>query len=146
MLGIVKLQRLSFGGRSFNKVTGYKNLEELNTKLQKFSYRVLKKDALDLPDQVWMKRIVSMTNEQLDAYMQMKKHALVQLKEETLTTTSVLAQLIRLHQIVCGHMATDDGKVLSLPNNRVKELLAILEEGYGKAIIWANYRHDIQAY
>jgi len=140
-----QLQRLSFGGRSFNKVTGYKNLQELNTKLQKFSYRVLKKDALDLPDQVWMKRIVSMTNEQLDAYMQMKKHALVQLKEETLTTTSVLAQLIRLHQIVCGHMATDDGKVLSLPNNRIKELLAILDEGYGKAIIWANYRHDIQA-
>jgi len=140
-----QLQRLSFGGRSFNKVTGFKNLDELNTKLQKFSYRVLKKDALDLPDQVWVKRLVSMTPEQLDAYMQMKKHALVQLKQETLTTTSVLAQLIRLHQIVCGHMATDDGKVLSLPNNRVKELLAILEEHGDKAIIWANYRHDIQA-
>jgi SNF2 family DNA or RNA helicase len=51
-----QMQRLSFGGRSFNKVTGYKNLNELNYKLQKFSYRVLKKDALDLPDQVWMKR------------------------------------------------------------------------------------------
>ena len=139
-----QLQRLSFGGRSFNKVTGYKNLEELNYKLQKFSYRVLKKDALDLPPQVWVKRIVPMTTEQLDAYMQMKRTALVQLKEETLTTTSVLAQLIRLHQIVCGHMATDDGKVLSLPNNRIKELLAILEEHGDKAIIWANYRHDIQ--
>jgi len=41
-------------------------------------------------------------------------------------------------------MATDDGKVLSLPNNRIKELLAILEEHGGKAIIWANYRHDIK--
>ena len=36
-----QLQRLSFGGRSFNKVTGYKNLDELNYKLQKFSHRVL---------------------------------------------------------------------------------------------------------
>ena len=97
-----QMQRLSFGGRSFNKVTGYKNLEELNYKLRQFSYRVLKKDALDLPDQVWMKRIVPMTTEQLDAYMQMKRTALVQLKQETLTTTSVLAQMIRLHQIVCG--------------------------------------------
>ncbi len=44
-----QMQRLSFGGRSFNKVTGYKNLEELNYKLRQFSYRVLKKDALDLP-------------------------------------------------------------------------------------------------
>jgi len=139
-----QMQRLSFGGRSFNKVTGYKNLNELNYKLQKFSYRVLKKDALDLPSQVWMKRVVPMTTEQLDAYMQMKRTALVQLKKETLTTTSVLAQMIRLHQIVCGHMATDDGKVLSLPNNRIKELCAILEEHGDKAIIWANYRHDIQ--
>ena len=139
-----QMQRLSFGGRSFNKVVGYKNLDELNHKLQKFSYRVLKKDALDLPAQVWMKRIVPMTKEQLDAYMQMKRTALVQLKEETLTTTSVLAQLIRLHQIVCGHMATDDGRVIGLPNNRIKELMAILEEHGDKAIIWATYRHDIQ--
>ena len=139
-----QMQRLSFGGRSFNKIVGYKNLEELNHKLQKFSYRVLKKEALDLPDQVWMKRLVSMTPQQLDAYMQMKRHALVQLKDETLTTASVLAQLIRLHQIVCGHMATDDGRVIGLPNNRIKELLAILEEHGDKAIIWATYRHDIQ--
>ena len=139
-----QMQKLSFGGRSFNKVVGYKNLEELNIKLRKFSYRVLKKDALDLPKQVWMKRTVPLSTEQLDAYMQMKKFALVQLKEETLTTTSVLAQMIRLHQIVCGHMATDDNKVVSLPNNRIKELCAILEEHGEKVIIWANYRHDIQ--
>ena len=31
-----------------------------------------------------------------------------------------------------------------MPNNRVKELLAILEEHGDKAIIWATYRHDIQ--
>jgi SNF2 family DNA or RNA helicase len=139
-----QMQRLSFGGRSFNKVVGYKNLDELNYKLQKFSYRVLKKDALDLPSQIWMKRIVAMTKEQIDAYMQMKRTALVNLNNETLTTTSVLAQLIRLHQIVCGHMATDDGRVIGLPNNRIKELMAILEEHGDKAIIWATYRHDIQ--
>jgi len=139
-----QLQRLSFGGRSFNKVTGYKNLEELNHKLKQFSYRVLKKEALDLPDQVWMKRIVSLTTEQLDAYMQMKKFALVELQKETLTTTSVLAQMVRLHQIVCGHLPTDNGRVIGLANNRIKELLAILEEHGGKAIIWANYRHDIK--
>jgi SNF2 family DNA or RNA helicase len=31
-----------------------------------------------------------------------------------------------------------------LTNNRIKELLAILEEHGGKAIIWATYRHDIE--
>ena len=91
-----------------------------------------------------MKRIVSLTTEQLDAYMQMKKFALVELQKETLTTTSVLAQMVRLHQIVCGHLPTDNGRVIGLANNRIKELLAILEEHGGKAIIWANYRYDIK--
>ena len=104
----------------------------------------MKKDALDLPDQMWMKRFVPLTTEQLDAYVQMKKTALVEIQKGSLTTTSVLAQLIRLHQIVCGHMSTDDGRVVSLTNNRIKELLAILEEHGGKAIIWATYRHDIE--
>ena len=136
--------RRSYGGRSFNEVVEYKNLEELHYKLKYFSYRVLKKDALDLPDQMWMKRFVPLTTEQLDAYVQMKKTALVEIQKGSLTTTSVLAQLIRLHQIVCGHMSTDDGRVVSLTNNRIKELLAILEEHGGKAIIWATYRHDIE--
>ncbi len=58
--------------------------------------------------------------------------------------TSALAQLVRLHQIICGHLTTDDGEVRTLKNNRIKELLDILEETDGKVIIWAVYRHDIK--
>jgi len=39
----------------------------------------------------------------------------------------------------------DDGTVMELPNNRIKELLNVIEETDGKIIIWANYRHDIEA-
>jgi SNF2 family DNA or RNA helicase len=39
----------------------------------------------------------------------------------------------------------DDGTVIELPNKRMDELLAIVEETDGKLIIWANYRHDIEA-
>ena len=73
--------RRSYGGRSFNEVIEYKNLEELHYKLKNFSFRVLKKDALDLPDQMWMKRFVPLTTEQLDAYVQMKKTALVEIQK-----------------------------------------------------------------
>jgi SNF2 family DNA or RNA helicase len=38
----------------------------------------------------------------------------------------------------------DDGTVVSLPNKRIDELLATLEETDGKVIIWATYRHDIE--
>jgi len=132
------------GSHSFKLVTGYIRLDELNAKLEKFSYRVLKEDCLDLPDKVYMKRNISLTPEQLKAYTEMKKHALTELEGAQTTAASALAQLIRLHQITCGHLATDDGEVRPLKNNRISELLNILEEVDGKVIIWAVYRHDIK--
>jgi SNF2 family DNA or RNA helicase len=84
-----------------------------------------------------------LTPEQLKAYTEMKKHALTELEGKQTSAASALAQLIRLHQITCGHLATDDGEVKSLKNNRLNELLNILEEIDGKVIIWAVYRHDI---
>ena len=136
--------KLSFGGRSFNKVTGYKRLDELTEKLRQFSYRVTKDEALDLPDKIYMKRRVPMTEKQLRAYVQMKNLALVQLEEGELTTATLIAQLKRLHQIACGYMSTDDGDIIDFSENRLKELLDTIEEVDGKVIIWCSYRHNIR--
>ena len=82
----------------------------------------------------------------LKAYTEMKKSALTFLEDnKMMTAATVLTQIIRLHQITCGHVKTDEGEVISLKNNRIQELLNVLEETGGKVIIWAVYRHDIQA-
>ncbi len=132
------------GSHSFKLVTGYVRLDELNDKLNKFSYRVLKEDCLDLPDKVYMKRFVTMTPEQTKLYEEMKKHALAELDGKMTSAASALAQMVRLHQITCGHLATDDGEVTQVKNNRIDELLDVIEEVNGKVIIWAIYRHDIK--
>ncbi len=132
------------GTHSFKHVMGYRRLDELNEKLNNFSYRVLKEDCLDLPEKVYMKRLITLTDEQKKMYGEMKKFALAELEGKKTTATSALAQLVRLHQIICGHLTTDDGEVRTLKNNRIKELLDILEETDGKVIIWAVYRHDIK--
>ena len=132
------------GSHSFKLVTGYVRLDELNDKLNKFSYRVLKEDCLDLPDKVYMKRFVAMTPEQTKLYEEMKKHALAELDGKMTSAASALAQMVRLHQITCGHLATDDGEVTQVKNNRINELLDVIEEVNGKVIIWAIYRHDIK--
>ena len=64
---------------------------------------------------------------------------------EMVTANAVITQLLRLHQISCGFVNTDDGNLVRFKNNRMSELLSILEEVDGKIIIWANYRHDIMA-
>jgi SNF2 family DNA or RNA helicase len=133
------------GGRSFKQVVGYQNLEELNKLLQNFSYRVLKEDCLDLPDKVYTKREIEMSPEQKKVYKEIQKYAISELSSiGTVSASSVITQIIRLHQISCGFVSTDEGVVKDIPNSRTDELMQILTETEGKAIIWANYRHDIK--
>jgi len=138
------IQQRSVGSHSFQHVMGYQRLDELTAILRDFSTRVLKADCLDLPDKLYTKRTVAMTPEQLKAYVEMKRSAITFFEDNPMTAASVLTQMIRLHQITCGHVKTDDGEVRSLKNNRIKELIQVLQESDGKVIIWAVYRHDIQ--
>jgi len=135
----------SVATHSFKQVVGYRRLDELKEKLDRFSFRVTKEECLDLPDKLYVKREVDLTDEQRRAYLQMKAMALSQFKEGVTSTVNALTQLMRLHQIVCGHVKLDNGEVIELPNNRIGELMSVVEETDGKIIIWANYRHDIEA-
>jgi len=134
----------NFGGRRVQLIGSYKRLDELADKLKGFSYRVLKDDCLDLPDKVYIRREVDLTDEQSKAYSTMKSAALAQLKGKMATAPHVLTQMMRLHQITCGHLRNDDGTITEIKNNRLKELINLLEEVEGKVIIWANYVYDIE--
>ena len=130
-------------GRSIQVVHKFQNIGELSDKLKGFSYRVLKEDCLDLPDKIYIKRNIALTSEQLKLYQQMKTMALAVLNGKQVTSVTVLTQLMRLHQITCGHFTADDGSTQLVKSNRIIELMDVLEEVEGKAIIWANYQHDI---
>jgi SNF2 family DNA or RNA helicase len=130
---------------SFKQIVGYRRLDELKAKLDRFAFRVKKEDCLDLPDKLYVKREVDLTPEQLKYYNEMKAFAMAQIGSGLVSTVNALTQLMRLHQIVCGHVKLDDGTVIELPNKRMDELLSVVEETDGKLIIWANYRHDIEA-
>ena len=137
--------RTNVGTHVFNKVVGYKNLGELSTLLDPYSYRVLKEDCLDLPEKIYTKRQVDLMPEQKKAYKEMKEYALTLFEDgSVLTASTVMTQLLRLHQISCGHLITESGETKVFKNNRITELMDILEEVDGKVIIWANYRQDIR--
>ena len=137
-------RKINVSGRSVEIVVGYRNLAELSEKLKPFSYRVLKDDCLDLPKKTFMKRTVELTAEQKKVYKQMKQEAIAFLNGKMVTSATVITQLMRLHQITCGHFKSNDGTVQDLKNNRITQLMDILQEVEGKAVIWAHYRHDIE--
>jgi len=137
-------RKINVNGRQIEIVVAYRNLGELSEKLKPFSYRVLKDDCLDLPPKTFMKRTIQLTDEQKKVYDQMKKLALAELNGKMITTVNVITQLMRLHQITCGHFKSDDGVTQTLKSNRLDELMDVLSEMEGKAVIWAHYRYDIE--
>ena len=111
------------GQRTFRQVTGYQNLEELTTRLSDFSYRVLKKECLDLPDKVYQKREVILTPDQKRIYKELKDYAIAELEShEMVSVTSILTQILRLHQVVCGFVKHDNNKEVEIKNNRLDAL------------------------
>jgi len=139
-----EMKTIHVRGRSIQVVDKFKNLGELSEQLKGFSYRVLKEDCLDLPEKNWTKRQITLTPDQRKIYSQMKETALAHLNGKVASTMTVLTQLMRLHQITCGHFTADDGTIQRIANNRVNELMDVLSEMEGKAIIWAHYQYDVK--
>ena len=139
-----EMKTMHVSGRSIQVVHKFRHLDELSDTLNPFSYRVLKQDCLDLPDKVYIKRNISLSKEQRQVYDQMKKEAVAILNGKQVNSVTVLSQLMRLHQITCGHFTANDGSTQEIKNNRIQELLDVLEEVEGKAIIWAHYQHDVK--
>ena len=133
-----------FGGRKVSVIKSYQRLDELSKSIEPFSYRVLKEDCLDLPDKIYIRREIELTEEQLKMYQSMKLVAMAALKGKVVKAPHVLTQLMRLHQITCGHVMTETGEIVDIENNRLKELINILEEVESKVIIWSHYTHDIR--
>jgi len=139
-----EMKTMHVSGRSIQIVDKFVNLGELSDTIKTFSYRVLKEDCLDLPDKIFIKRQITLTPEQRKLYDQMKKQALAILEGKVSSTKNSLTQLMRLQQITCGHFTDDTGKTQPIANNRINELMDVLEDIEGKAIIWAHYQYDMK--
>lgn len=142
------MQKAPFGpkGRSIPIVVGYRDVEELADKIRPHSYRVRLEDCYDLPEKMYSIREVALTKEQEKHYREMKLFCTTQLNSvDHATSKQVIDQILRLHQILCGHVGTEEkGKFVEIPENRTKALIELLEEYDGKAVVWCSYDLNIR--
>jgi SNF2 family DNA or RNA helicase len=146
--------------REFEELVGYRNIDELQEKIGRHSYRVLKKDCLDLPDKIYMRRTVHMTPDQKKKYDLLKKNSILELKkalttgEKHVPVASVLTRYLRLQQIIGGwlpdieHPDKPALPIFDKPENnpRMKVLLDVVEQNSDQqVIIWARFRAEIEA-
>jgi len=139
------MHRRQFGAHNFNEIVGFRHLEELTTKVETCSYRVLKKDCLDLPEKSYTVRYVSMTEDQIKMYNELRQDALTLLDNgELVTAQNIMTQMLRLQQILSGHLKTDNGDLIELETKRLDAVLDIATETSGKILIWSRFRNDIE--
>ena len=132
------------------KIVGYKNQEELLGLVSPVAMRVEKKDALDLPDKVFMNRYVTMTKEQSRAYNMMKDEFISLARGAEYEVTTVLEQMMRLQQITGGFHPHDNSETIEpvaigKKNAKVEETLELLDEIDGKVIVWCQFNPEIAA-
>lgn len=140
------VEKMNLGGRRFDKIVGFRGLDQLKRKIAGHSFRVTKEECLDLPEKVYTTREVELTTEQLRIYRELVDKAMVMFEPgKPLTAALAITQLLRVHQLICGHLpkGDEDPTPVSIPSNRQKVLMEVIEEVSGKAIIWATYTSDI---
>jgi len=136
----------------FDKLVGYKYVEELKTAMAKCSFTVKKSECLDLPPKMYVTRSIEMTEKQSILYEQMLTIALASLEsdlspENTVHATIVLVQMLRLSQIANGFLKTLTGEEKDIPggNPKIDALSEIIDEVHPdeKIVIWARFHKDV---
>ena len=133
------------GGFDQKQIVGYENVNELITSVEGHSFRVLKKDCLDLPDKIYQRVYIDLTKEQRRLYNAMKDEYIAEYQDQIIDAPEAITRLLRLQQITCGWFPQEEPIQIDKVNPRIKALKEILSNIDGKAIIWARFRADLRA-
>lgn len=126
------------------EIYGYQNLEELQKRMDGWSLRMTSSECLDLPARTYFRRHIEMTPEQKRIYTEVKEDFLTQLDNGAIVTAEMaIVKIMRLQQILCGHVKDEEGVVHSIPTYKPEETLAAAEQSGDKVIVWARFHHDI---
>ena len=141
-------RRVLFPGASWptELVVGFRNLDQLWERIAPWCYRISKEECLDLPPKVYTTRDVRLTAQQQKAYTELKQFATTKLEAEEahVTAKSVITQILRLHQLLCGHLVDEHGNIHNVTERRTQALLDVLNQHDGKAVIWVSYDPTIR--
>lgn len=153
---VFKVRYADFGGYGGYEVKHYKNLDHLQSLIAPYSYRVLKKDCLDLPDKIYKVIPFDLSTQEMEYYQKMKEECLIELArtQQTISTMNTLSSLTKLRQITSGFIldAVKMTHILSRDKpTKLKILQDLLEfnktlsgEYIEKYVIWCVFRSEIE--
>lgn len=126
------------GGYGGYEILGYKNLDELQERLNEIMLRRLKKDVLDLPEKTLVNEYVEMTPKQSVIYKEVTAEVKSNI-DMIKTSPNPLAQLIRMRQAT-GYTGILSSSVLeSAKLDRLEEIVDEAIENGQKVVVFSNW-------
>lgn len=143
------VQERTKGGRSYERLDHYRNLDDLQGRMARWASVVLREDVDDMPDLVMDERTVVLPEAQMKAYRTLLKEMILELEDGgEVEAIDGGARLVKLQQMLGGFVVDVDGQVRELvsddENPRLQAMLDEVRSSDDKAIVWCKYREDIR--
>jgi SNF2 family DNA or RNA helicase len=120
----------------------WRNLERLQKRIEAHSFRVLKRDCLDLPPKVYREHTFELSAAERTAYDLLRDELRLQIADGSLKPVKALAALIKLQQISSGFVMDGVG-IQQIGSSRLAALRDLLEDVSGQFIVWARFREEL---
>ncbi len=132
--------------KAYKKISGYKNLDELQARMAQWSSVVLRDDVGDMPKLLRTERLIVMSEKQRKAYLEMVSRHLVEIGDSMVSAKDGGARVQKLQQILNGYVKDGDSIIDIDDEAPVYDALTDEIGGTlpGKSIVWCRYREDIR--
>ena len=137
------------GGFDRKQIVQYRDLDTLIKKEHSIAYRVTKEEALDLPEQTFENRYITLSKSERNIYDRLRRDSFAELEGGgTITATTVLTKLLRLQQYTGGFLVEDDAVAPKLVSRGKLDALAdilrdYVVEGRKKLVIFARFIPEV---
>ncbi len=144
------------GGYMGYQITGYRQQTKAEKLIADHSFRVTKKEALDLPPQVDVKVPVVLSKKARRIYEKLRTQAIAEVTgnidgtEATGTALSrvVITNILRLQQITSGFVKVVDERIIDFDTSKIDALRDLLQDvmlSTDHVVIFARFTHDVDA-
>jgi SNF2 family DNA or RNA helicase len=122
----------------------FRNLERLRALMSPHTYRVLKKECLDLPEKIYNTHYFELSPSQQKLYDKVKEESRYTKEDGEIDLYSALTLINKLRQITSGFIIADNAPV-TLPEAqpRLEALAQLVASTEGQIIIWASFVEEI---
>ena len=137
-------QRTTKGGRAYSAVVEFQNLSELRERMAPYRSVVRREDSPDVPKLVFQERRFEIGEELRRIYKEVDKFK-VRLSDDgpPLLFSPDTPLHGKQHQITSGFLKHEDGTLELSANPRLDAFREELRRSYGRLIVWAVYRYDL---